>query len=180
MSRIGKIPIKLPKNVHSSYNDTILIIKGEFGILKKQIPNMFNIRYENNIIYLDLKNYNIRKIGALYGLYRTLIFNMVIGVSEQFELALKLNGVGYKAYIEKNILILNLGYSHLIKKIIPNDIFVKVLKNTNIVIKSCEKEKLGLFVSQLRSCRPPEPYKGKGILFENEIIKYKKGKLNKK
>jgi len=180
MSRIGKIPIKIPQNVNIGYDGRILLIKGEFGILTKKIPNIFNLRYENNILYLDLKNYKIRKIHALYGLYRTLIFNMVIGVSEQFKLILKLNGIGYKAHIEKNILILSLGYSHLIKKIIPNNIFVKLLQNTNIILKSCEKEKLGLFVSQLRSCRPPEPYKGKGILFENEIIKYKKGKLNKK
>ena len=180
MSRIGKKAIKLPKNVNVNYKKTIFSVKGNFGMLIIKIPNIFNLKFEKNILYLELKKYSIKRNHSLYGLYRTLILNMIIGVSKQFKSTLKLNGVGYKASIEKNFVILNVGYSHVIKKAIPNNIFVEISQNTNIILKSSNKEKLGLFASQIRDCRPPEPYKGKGIFFENEIIKYKKGKLNKK
>lgn len=180
MSRIGKIPIKLPKNVKIKYDGTILNIEGQFGILTREIPNIFNIKIKNDILYLELKDHKFRKYRALHGLYRTLISNMVTGVYEQFKLTLKLNGIGYKAVIEKNTITLNLGYSHTIKKVIPSEIQVNILQNTNIVLKSCDKEKLGLFASKIRSYRKPEPYKGKGILFDNELIIFKKGKINKK
>lgn len=180
MSRVGRIPIKLPRNININYDGIVFSVKGDFGMLTIKIPNIFNLRLKDNILYLDLKKHKLSKSCALHGLYRTLISNMIIGVSNQFKLILKLKGVGYKAFIEENTIILNVGYSHTIKKLIPNEIFVEVLQNTNIIMKSCNKEKLGIFASQIRSCRKPEPYKGKGILYENEIIKYKKGKISKK
>lgn len=180
MSRIGKLPIKLPTNVVINYKETIFSVKGDFGTLTRKIPTIFNIKCENNILYLNLKNSKISKYHSLYGLYRTLISNMIKGVSEQFKLTLKLNGVGYKVYIEKNLIVLNIGYSHIIKKVIPNVIFIEIIQNTIIILKSCDKEKLGLFASQIRAYKHPEPYKGKGIHIGEEILIYKKGKLNKK
>jgi len=180
MSRIGKIPIKLPKNIKIKHDGIILDIEGKFGRLTREIPNIFNIKIKDNILCLELKDYKFRKYRSLYGLYRTLISNMIIGVSKQFKLILKLDGIGYKAAIEENLIILNLGYSHTIKEVIPTNIQVNILQNTNIILKSCDKEKLGLFASKIRSYRKPEPYKGKGILFENELIICKKGKINKK
>lgn len=180
MSRIGRIPIKLPKNTNIKYEGTVLSVKGNFGTLTQKIPTIFDLNFEDNILYLYLKEPKIHKFRALYGLYRTLISNMVLGVSEQFKIILKLNGVGYKAIVDKNIIILNVGYSHTIKKIIPRGIIIEISQNINIILKSSNKEKLGVFASQIKACRKPEPYKGKGILYENEIIKYKKGKINKK
>jgi large subunit ribosomal protein L6 len=131
MSRIGKIPIKVPEKTQIDYTKQIFSVKGEFGSLTRKIPDIFNLRFEENILYLTLKNNKIRKSNALYGLYRTLIYNMVIGVSEQFKLTLRLNGVGYKATIEKDIIILNLGYSHPIKKNIPTVMNISATLNIN-------------------------------------------------
>jgi large subunit ribosomal protein L6 len=105
---------------------------------------------------------------------------MIIGVSEQFKITLNLKGIGYRASVQGQDLILNLGYSHPVKISIPLNISVDILQNTIINLKSCDKEKLGLFASQIRSWRLPEPYKGKGIIYEGEIIKRKAGKSGKK
>ena len=105
---------------------------------------------------------------------------MVIGVSEQFKLVLNLKGVGYRASVQNQILILNLGYSHIVEIPIPESISVEIRQNTTLNLKGCDKENLGLFASNIRSWRPPEPYKGKGIIYENEIIKRKAGKSGKK
>ena len=105
---------------------------------------------------------------------------MVIGVSEQFTVTLNLIGVGYRASIQKNSLILNLGYSHPVEIKIPDGISVNVIQNTTLNLKGCDKESLGLFASNIRSWRPPEPYKGKGIIYEGEIVKRKAGKSGKK
>ena len=123
---------------------------------------------------------NTRKSKALHGLYRTLINNMVVGVSEQFQKTLILVGVGYRANVQGKSLILNLGYSHPVNIIIPDVISVEVVQNTTINIKSCNKETLGLFAAKVRSWRPPEPYKGKGILYQGEIVLRKAGKSGKK
>jgi large subunit ribosomal protein L6 len=105
---------------------------------------------------------------------------MIIGVSEQFKITLNLKGVGYRASIQGKSLILNLGYSHPVKIDIPIDIAVEVAQNTTLNLKGCDKEKLGLFASQIRSWRLPEPYKGKGIIYEGEIVRRKAGKSGKK
>lgn len=105
---------------------------------------------------------------------------MIVGVSEQFKLTLNLRGVGYRANVQGQLLILNLGYSHPVEISIPNDISVDVVQNTTVNLKSCNKETLGLFAANVRSWRPPEPYKGKGIIYEGEIIKRKAGKSGKK
>lgn len=178
MSRIGKLPIMIPDNVDINYTGSEIIIKGKFGTLETKIPETIEIQQENNILTVSLKN-EARNLRSLHGLYRTLINNMVIGVSEQFQLTLILKGVGYRAAVQGNEITLNLGYSHPVKINIPNDISVEVVQNTTINLKSCDKEKLGLFAANIRAWRRPEPYKGKGILYKDEQILRKAGKAGK-
>ena len=178
MSRIGKLPITIPKNVDVNYNNSEIIVKGQYGTLQTKIPNVINIIQNEGMLSVGL-NEQTRNVKALHGLYRTLINNMVIGVSEQFTIVLILKGVGYRAAVQDKEIILNLGYSHPVKIQIPEDILVEVTQNTTITLKGCNKEHLGLFASNLRYWRQPEPYKGKGILYENEQIIRKIGKYAK-
>jgi large subunit ribosomal protein L6 len=178
MSRIGKLPITIPENVDLKYSGSEITVKGKFGTLQTTIPETIGVEEENGIIIVSLKN-NTRNLRCIHGLYRTLINNMVIGVSEQFEITLILKGVGYRAAVQNNELVLNLGYSHPVKLEIPEGITVEVIKNTTINLKSCEKELLGLFASNIRTWRQPEPYKGKGILYKDEQIIRKAGKSAK-
>lgn len=179
MSRIGKLPIKIPSNVIINYNVSTLKIKGQFGELTINLPDSLKIEHqEDKIIIIPV--IRTRTSSALYGLYRSLINNMIIGVSKKFTVVLILQGVGYRATVKENQLILNLGYSHLINLEIPKNISVTVIKNTTLNLVSCNKEELGLFAAKIRFYRLPEPYKGKGIRYETEIIKRKAGKSGKK
>ena len=178
MSRIGKLPITIPANVDINYNGSEIIVKGKFGTLQTQIPDTIEIYQEDSILKVSLKT-ETRALRSLHGLYRTLINNMVIGVSEQFQLTLILKGVGYRAVVQGNEIILNLGYSHPVKIAIPETILIEVVQNTTINLKSCDKELLGLFAANIRAWRRPEPYKGKGILYKDEQILRKAGKAGK-
>jgi large subunit ribosomal protein L6 len=178
MSRIGKLPITIPANVDINYDNSEITVKGKFGTLQAKIPNIINISQENNILKVSLK-YEKRNVRALHGLYRTLINNMVIGVSEQFTITLTLKGVGYRAVVQGREIVLNLGYSHPVKMEIPGTISVEVVQNTTINLKSCDKEAVGLFAANIRAWRQPEPYKGKGILYQGEQIIRKAGKSAK-
>lgn len=178
MSRIGKLPIIIPENVDVNYHQSEITVKGKFGTLKTTIPDGIEIIQDNDILKVDLRE-KTKKIRALHGLYRSLINNMVIGVSKQFDLTLILKGVGYRAVVQGNEIVLNLGYSHPVKIKIPKEISVEVVQNTTINLKSCDKELLGLFASNIRSWRQPEPYKGKGILYKDEQIIRKAGKSGK-
>lgn len=179
MSRIGKLPITIPKDVEIKYQDSTITIQGKFGTLTTELPNLVTILQEDNKLKVSLKE-ETKKVRSLHGLYRTLINNMVIGVSEQFNLTLLLKGVGYRAVVQGNEIVLSLGYSHPVKIEIPSQISVEVLQNTTINLKSCDKELLGLFASNIRAWRQPEPYKGKGILYKGEQIIRKAGKSAKK
>jgi large subunit ribosomal protein L6 len=178
MSRIGKLPINIPENVDINYSESEITVKGKFGTLTTQIPNIITIAHENNTLKISLKE-ETKKVRSLHGLYRTLINNMVIGVSQQFDLTLVLKGVGYRAAVQGNEIVLSLGYSHPVKIEIPKQISIEVLQNTTITLKSCNKELLGLFAAQIRAWRQPEPYKGKGILYKGEQIIRKAGKSGK-
>ena len=178
MSRIGKLPISIPDNVDVIYTEPEITVKGKFGTLQIKIPTTLEILQEEKVIKINIKE-NTRNLRALRGLYRTLLHNMVTGVSEQFKLTLILKGVGYRASVQGNEIILNLGYSHPVKLKIPDTISVDVVQNTTINLKSCDKELLGLFASNIRAWRKPEPYKGKGILYQNEQIARKAGKSGK-
>tara|TARA_B110000116_G_scaffold122784_1_gene106510 strand:- start:14676 stop:15254 length:579 start_codon:yes stop_codon:yes gene_type:complete len=179
MSRIGKLPIKIPESVDFVSNENILTVKGKFGTLERTIPNVIEIEKNDDILIVGLKN-QTRTNRALHGLYRTLINNMFIGVSEQFKRTLILKGVGYRASVQNKLLTLSLGYSHPVEIAIPEEISVEIVKNTTLNLKGCDKENLGLFAANIRSWRPPEPYKGKGIVYEGEIVKRKAGKSGKK
>jgi large subunit ribosomal protein L6 len=178
MSRIGKLPITIPGNVSVDYSESEITIKGKFGTLQTNIPDIIGIQHDQSILTVNLKN-ETKNLRSLHGLYRTLINNMIIGVSEQFQLTLILKGVGYRALVQNKEIILNLGFSHPVKIPIPENISVEVERNTIINLKSCDKELLGLFASNIRAWRRPEPYKGKGILYQNEQILRKVGKSGK-
>jgi large subunit ribosomal protein L6 len=178
MSRIGKLPITIPENVEINYTGAEITVKGKFGTLTTQLPEVINLHQENQILTVELKT-ETKKIRALHGLYRTLINNTIVGVSQQFDLTLELKGVGYRAVVQGKEIVLSLGYSHPVKIEIPEEISVEVVKNTTVNLKSCNKELLGLFAANIRSWRQPEPYKGKGILYKNEQIIRKAGKSAK-
>ena len=178
MSRIGKLPITLPANVDVKYNESEVTVKGKFGTLQTKIPDIIAITEDDKRLQVSLKS-DSRSDRSLHGLYRTLINNMVIGVSEQFQLTLVLKGVGYRAAVQGKEIVLNLGYSHPVKIEIPKEISVEVAQNTTINLKSCDKKLLGLFASNIRAWRRPEPYKGKGILYQGEQIIRKAGKSAK-
>ena len=178
MSRIGKLPINLPKNVDVNYINSKITVKGKFGTLETRIPDVINIIQNDDQLNVSL-NKETKSVRSLHGLYRTLINNMVIGVSEQFDLTLILKGVGYRAAVQGKEIVLSLGYSHPVKLEIPKDISVEIVQNTTINLKSCDKELLGLFAANIRTWRQPEPYKGKGILYKDEQIIRKPGKSAK-
>lgn len=178
MSRIGKLPITLPDNVDVNYTESEVTVKGKFGTLQTKIPNIIAITQDDKSLQVSLKSAS-RSDRSLHGLYRTLINNMVIGVSEQFRLTLVLKGVGYRAAVQGKEIVLNLGYSHPVKIEIPQEISVEVAQNTTINLKSCDKELLGLFAANIRTWRRPEPYKGKGILYQGEQVIRKAGKSAK-
>ena len=178
MSRIGKLPIIIPENVDIDLNKLELTVTGKFGTLQKTIPEIIELQHIDNILQVNLKN-EARSFRAMHGLYRTLINNMIIGVSKQFQLTLILKGVGYRATVQDQEIVLNLGYSHPVIIKIPKDISIEIIQNTTINLKSCDKEKLGLFAANIRDWRRPEPYKGKGILYQGEQIIRKAGKAGK-
>ena len=178
MSRIGKLKINMPQDVDLKYDGFSLLIKGKFGTLTTKIPKTIEIKHINQTVEVNLREQK-RSFKALHGLYRTLVNNMIIGVSEQFEIILILKGIGYRATVKNGLILLSLGYSHPVEIKIPDQITIVVKQNTIIELKSCNKELLGLFASNIRSWRPPEPYKGKGILYQDETIIRKAGKSGK-
>ena len=178
MSRIGRLPITIPESVNVNYSESEITVKGKFGILQTKIPDTINISQDNNTLNIIVKS-KTRSVRSLHGLYRTLINNMIIGVSEQFQLTLVLKGVGYRAAVQNNQIVLSLGYSHPVTIEIPGTISAEIVQNTTINLKSCDKELLGLFASRIRAWRRPEPYKGKGILYKDEQILRKAGKSGK-
>lgn len=189
MSRIGKAPIKIKpeyiSDTQMEFNELTseLIIKGKFGTVQQKIPKIINVQKESDMIFVTLNESSKKEKRtnvALHGLYRTLINNMIIGVTEQFTLILELVGVGYKANVQGKTLTLSLGFSHPVEIEIPDDILVNVEQNTTIQIKGCDKQKVGVFAAQIRSWRPPEPYKGKGIRFKGEVVRRLAGKSGKK
>lgn len=180
MSRIGKLPIALPKGVTVTTGaDHIVTVKGPKGELKQWVNPVISI--EEQDAHLVLKRQNDEKNQrALHGLYRALMANMVKGVSEGFTIIQELYGVGYKAEAKGNILELSLGYSHGIYMQMPPEVSVETTaergKPPTIILKSINKEVIGMVAAKIRSLRKPEPYKGKGIRFKDEVVRKKAGK----
>jgi large subunit ribosomal protein L6 len=179
MSRIGKLPIKIPANVDVTFNGNDITVKGKFGTLQNQIPTELEIEKTTDLLTLRLKE-ETRTSRCLHGLYRSLINNMIIGVSDQFKIILNLKGVGFRGTVQGKLLVLNLGFSHPVQMPIPDGISVEVVQNTTLNLKGPNKETLGIFAAKIRSWRKPEPYKGKGIIYQGEIIRRKAGKSGKK
>jgi large subunit ribosomal protein L6 len=178
MSRIGKLPINIPEKVEVNCTESDITVKGKFGTLQTKVPEVIFITQDGSQLKVIIKE-QTRNVRALHGLYRTLINNMVVGVSEQFDLTLTLKGVGYRATVQGEEIVLSLGYSHPVKMNIPKEISVEVVQNTTINLKSCDKALLGLFAANIRAWRQPEPYKGKGILYKGEQVLRKAGKSAK-
>jgi large subunit ribosomal protein L6 len=178
MSRIGKKAIEIPKNVNVTLTDEKITVKGKHGSLERIFSKVLIISTEENKIFLK-RCQDTKQSKAYHGLMRALIQNMVNGVDQPYSKILVAEGVGYKFQLEKSNLIINVGFTHPIKFIIPSEITVKLESNTKICISGIDKEKVGFFAAEVRSIRPPEPYKGKGILYEGEKIIRKAGKTGK-
>jgi len=179
MSRIGKQDIALNSKTNTRIDSGTITIEGPKGRLQYKIPDQIQIQNRDGILTIITKSNN-KESRELHGLSRTLVNNMVIGVSKGFCKILKIQGVGYRAQIDSDQnLILNIGHSHPIYMTAPTGVTVEVKNNTEIMIKGINKESVGQFAAQVRSKRPPEPYKGKGIRYNNEIIRKKVGKAGK-
>ncbi|WP_243369573.1 50S ribosomal protein L6 [Geotalea sp. SG265] len=179
MSRIGKLPIEIPKGVKISYTDSNLQVVGPKGTLSRTIMPGVSIEVTENSVSVSRDNDAIKSRSA-HGLTRTLINNMVTGVTKGFETALEINGVGYRAELKGDVLNLSLGYSHPINFQLPKGITVEVDKMTKILVKGVDKELVGQTAAKIRDFRGPEPYKGKGVKYADETILRKAGKTGKK
>ncbi len=179
MSRIGKKPILVPSNVQVTEKDGKLTFKGPQGQLFHQIPAGFVIEKNGSELVLKRPSDEPRD-KAFHGLHRTLIANKVQGVHEVFKKVLELNGVGYRAQLNANVLTLNVGFTHPVEFPLPTGIKASVEKQTIITLSSADKELLGQFAADVRGTKPPEPYKGKGIKYSGEKILRKEGKSGKK
>jgi large subunit ribosomal protein L6 len=178
MSRVGKKPINIPKDVTITLNDKNLSVKGKFGLLEREIKNLVTIIIENQKLIITRIDNN-KKTREYHGLIRALIQNMITGVDEKFSKILIAEGVGYKFQVEKEKLVLNVGFTHPIEFIIPSELNIKLESPTKIQISGIDREKVGFLSAKIRDMRPPEPYKGKGILYQGEKIIRKAGKTGK-
>ena len=179
MSRIGRMPIAIPAGVAVDIaENNNVTIKGPKGELSRALPTEMSITVENNEIIVKRPN-DLKKNKALHGLTRALLNNMVIGVTQGFSKTLLITGVGYRAAKQGNKLVLTLGYSHPIEMEEPEGIEIEVPEQTKIIVKGISKEKVGQCAAEIRSFRAPEPYKGKGIRYEDEHIRRKVGKTGK-
>ncbi|GAU45242.1 hypothetical protein TSUD_291250 [Trifolium subterraneum] len=179
-SRIGKQPIPVPSNVTIKLEGQDIQVKGPLGELSLTYPREVKVERQDEGILKVSKAVETRRANQMHGLFRTLTDNLVIGVSKGFEKKLQLIGVGYRATVEGNDVVLNLGFSHPVKMPIPNGIKVKVDENTKITVSGYDKSEIGQFAASIRKWRPPEPYKGKGIKYEDEVVRRKEGKAGKK
>ena len=179
MSRIGKLPIVLPAKVEVSIKDDVITVKGPKGELTQKLNPALSIKVEDGHILVERPN-DEREMRAQHGLNRSLIHNMVVGVSEGYKKELELVGVGYRATATGQVLELALGYSHAIYLRLPAEVKVEAKternKNPLITLESCDKQLIGQICAKIRTFRKPEPYKGKGIKFVGEVIRRKSGK----
>ena len=188
MSRIGKLPINIPAGVEISFKDDVVTVKGKEGVLTQKVNPSIKVNYDKDKAEVtftideayDPENVTLKQKQAYHGLYRALIHNMVVGVSEGYTKELELVGVGYRVTNKGNLLEFALGYTHPILIMLPQEIKVETKsernQNPRIILKSCDKQLLGQVCAKIRTFRKPEPYKGKGILFVGEQIRRKSGK----
>ena len=180
MSRIGRMPIALPAGVTVDIAENNKVtVKGPKGTLERVLPAEMEIKLDGTTVTVSRPN-DLKKMKSLHGLTRTLIHNMVVGVTEGYEKKLEVNGVGYRAQKNGKTLVLSLGYSHPVEMTDPEGIEVAVDGQNLIIVKGIDKEKVGQYAAEIRSKREPEPYKGKGIKYVDEVIRRKVGKNGKK
>ncbi len=178
MSRIGRLPVNIPDGVTVDIKEkNEVTVKGPKGTLKRTLPEEMTIKLEDGSVVVTRPN-DLKKMKSLHGLTRTLIQNMVTGVSTGYEKTLEVNGVGYRAAKQGKKLVLNLGYSHPVEMTDPEGLESTVDGN-KIVVKGIDKEKVGQYAAEIREKRKPEPYKGKGIKYIDEVIRKKVGKSGK-
>ena len=179
MSRIGKLPIAIPAGVTVTLKDDVVTVKGPKGELSQYVNPLITVNVEGNEIVVS-RSSDEKQERAFHGLYRALINNMVVGVSEGYKKELELVGVGYRVSNTGNVMELALGYTHPIFMVLPSEIKVETKternKNPLITLESCDKQLLGAVCAKIRSFRKPEPYKGKGVKFVGEVIRRKSGK----
>ena len=180
MSRIGRMPIAIPAGVTVTIAENNKVtVKGPKGTLERVLPEEMDIKEEDGHIVVTRPN-DLKKMKSLHGLTRTLINNMVVGVTNGYEKVLEVNGVGYRAQKQGNKLILSLGYSHPVEMTDPEGIESVLEGQNKITVKGIDKEKVGQYAAEIRDKRRPEPYKGKGIKYADEVIRRKVGKTGKK
>ena len=179
MSKVGKLPVAIPAGVTVNVANGLISVKGPKGELKQSFHDEIDIKVEGTEVVLTTKN-NAKQTNAYHGLYRSLINNMVKGVSEGFTKTLVITGVGYRAEVKGKELVMNLGYSSDYIAIIPEGITVVATPDGKLTISGIDKQLVGEFSSQIRKLRKPEPYKGKGIRYDNEVIRRKVGKTGVK
>lgn len=178
MSRIGRLPIQVPAGVDVKVEGNVVTVKGPKGTLKKELHKDMIIKLENGVITVSRPS-EAKEHKALHGLTRTLVFNMVEGVTNGFSKDMEINGVGYRAAKQGNKIVMNLGYSHQVEVFEVPGITIDVLTPNKLKVSGPDKQQVGQFCAELREKRPPEPYKGKGIKYADEFIHRKEGKAGK-
>ena len=179
MSRIGNKPITIPEGVEVTLNGNMITVKGPKGTLTREIHKNMNVALDGNVIKISRPD-DEPSNRSLHGLTRTLINNMIIGVKEEFKRELEINGVGYRAQKQGNKLVMNLGYSHPVEMDAPAGITFDVPNPNQIIVRGIDKELVGQTAAVVRTKRPPEVYRGKGIKYAEEVIRRKEGKAGKK
>ncbi len=179
MSRIGRLPVAIPAGVTVEIQEANhVVVKGPKGQLERTLPAEMEIKLEDGQVVVTRPS-DLKKMKSLHGLTRTLIHNMVVGVSEGYTKTLEVNGVGYRAAKQGNKLVLSLGYSHPVEMVDPDGL-TSTVEGNKIVVSGIDKEKVGQYAAEIRDKRRPEPYKGKGIKYADEVIRRKVGKTGKK
>ena len=179
MSRVGKKPISIPEKTKVTYTDRVVTVAGEKGTLSQSIHPAVDLKIEEGVMNVIMVAED-RNSRALQGLTRSLVDNMITGVSKGFERRLEINGIGYRAELSGKQIVLHVGYSNPVAFDLPDGISAAVEKNNNIILSGIDKQKVGLAAAAIRKIRPPEPYKGKGIKYLEEHIRRKAGKTGTK
>ena len=180
MSRIGKLPITLPAGVTVNVDaENVVTVTSSKGTLNQKVSNLIKVTVENNQVIVE-KTVETKEANAMHGLYRTLINNMVVGVTEGFKKSLTVNGVGYKMTKQGNKVVMNIGYSHPVEVVEENGVKLNVASNTELVVEGISKEAVGAMASKIRAIKPVEPYHGYGIRYTDEKVSLKEGKSSGK
>ncbi len=179
MSRIGRDPITVPAGVDVKIEGNHIHVKGPKGALSLDVDPHMSVKLDNGVITVERPS-DDKEMRSLHGLTRTLVHNMVVGVTEEFSKTLEINGVGYRAAKEGKNLVMNLGYSHQVTVPDTDDVYTEVPNPNQVIVKGVDKQKVGQFAADVRAKRPPEPYKGKGIKYADEHIIRKEGKTGAK